>query len=81
MFDSKIIEITVSTNQGFMLLLFNGSERSTYVDIVSQLNMREEDVVRLMHSIVCGKYKIILKEPVTQTIAKTDHFELNARFT
>ena len=72
MFDSKPLEITVSTNQGFMFLLFNGSERSTYADIISQLNMQEEGVVRLMHSIVCGKYKIILKEPVTQTIAKTD---------
>ena len=81
MFDSKPLEITVSINQGFMFLLFNGSERSTYVDIVSQFNMWEEDVLILMHSIVCGKYKIILKEPVTQTIAETNHFELNACFT
>ena len=34
-----------------------------------------------MRYIVCGKYKIILKEPVTQTIAKTDNFEFNAGFT
>jgi len=33
-----------------------------------------------LQSFVCGKYKIILKEPSTQTIEKTDHFEFNPDF-
>lgn len=80
-FDTKPIEIAVSTNQAVMLLLFNDFERLSCEEISSQLNLGEEDVIRLLHSFVCGKYKIILKEPVTQTITKTDSFEFNASFT
>ena len=78
---AKPIEIKVSTNQTLLLLLFNDLKRLTYEDIISQLNFPKADVVRFLRSFVCGKYQIILKVLVTQTIAKTNDFEFNARFT
>lgn len=48
---------------------------------MTQLNLSDDDVVRLLHSLSCAKYKILNKEPNTKTISPNDHFEFNAKFT
>ena len=48
---------------------------------MTQLNLGDDDVVRLLHSLSCAKYKILNKEPSTKTISPNDHFEFNAKFT
>lgn len=64
-----------------MLLLFNNAERLSYTEMLEQLNLSHEDLVRLLHSLSCGKYKILIKEPMSRTISKTDTFEFNSKFT
>eukprot|EP01018_Ginkgo_biloba_P007050 Gb_40660 [translate_table: standard] len=80
-FDVRPIELIVTTYQAAALLLFNASEKLSYVDIKSQLNLTEEDVARVLHSLACAKHKILLKEPSTTNIALTDNFEFNPQFT
>eukprot|EP01018_Ginkgo_biloba_P007037 Gb_00939 [translate_table: standard] len=80
-FDVRPIELIVTTYQAAALLLFNASENLSYVDIKSQLNLTDEDVVRLLHSLACAKHKILLKEPNTKTVVPTDNFEFNPKFT
>ncbi|XP_006303539.2 cullin-2 [Capsella rubella] len=80
-FDQKTIELIVSTYQAAVLLLFNNTERLTYTEILEQLNLSHEDLVRLLHSLSCLKYKILTKEPMSRSISKTDTFEFNAKFT
>ncbi|XP_044974546.1 cullin-1-like [Hordeum vulgare subsp. vulgare] len=80
-FDAKPIELIVTTYQAAMLLLFNGSERLSYSEIVTQLNMPDDDAVRLLHSLSCAKYKILNKVPSNQTISPKDVFEINHKFT
>ncbi|KAK8547867.1 hypothetical protein V6N13_116092 [Hibiscus sabdariffa] len=63
------------------LLLFNSSDRLSYSEIMTQLNLTDDDVIRLLHSLSCAKYKILNKEPSTKTISPTDHFEFNSKFT
>lgn len=63
------------------MLLFNSSDRLSYSEIMTQLNLSDDDVVRLLHSLSCAKYKILNKEPNTKTISPTDHFEFNSKFT
>lgn len=63
------------------MLLFNSSDRLSYSEIMTQLNLSDDDVVRLLHSLSCAKYKILCKEPNTKTISPTDHFEFNSKFT
>ncbi|CAB4312007.1 unnamed protein product [Prunus armeniaca] len=46
-----------------------------------QLNLTHDDLVRLLHSLSCAKYKILIKEPNTKTISPTDSFEFNSKFT
>ena len=48
---------------------------------MTQLNLTHDDLVRLLHSLSCAKYKILSKEPNTKTILPTDNFEFNSKFT
>lgn len=80
-FEQKNIELIVSTYQAATLLLFNTSDRLSYSEIMTQLNLTHDDLVRLLHSLSCAKYKILLKEPNTKTISQSDYFEFNSKFT
>lgn len=67
--------------QAALLLLFNGADRLSYSEIVTQLNLSDDDVVRLLHSLSCAKYKILSKEPSNRSISPNDVFEFNSKFT
>ncbi|ONH93831.1 hypothetical protein PRUPE_8G255500 [Prunus persica] len=80
-FEPKNIELVVSTYQAALLLLFNTADKLNYSEILTQLNLTHDDLVRLLHSLSCAKYKILIKEPNTKTISPTDSFEFNSKFT
>ncbi|XP_027352111.1 cullin-1 isoform X2 [Abrus precatorius] len=80
-FEVKSIELIVSTYQAAALLLFNNADRLSYSEIMTQLNLAHEDVVRLLHSLSCAKHKILMKEPNSKTISPSDIFEFNYKFT
>jgi cullin 1 len=80
-FYDEPIELIVTPYYAILLLLFNSSQKLSYLDIKSQLNLRDEDLIRVLHSIVCGKDKILLKDPMTKEISACDSFEINYSFT
>ncbi|PPD95519.1 hypothetical protein GOBAR_DD07455 [Gossypium barbadense] len=90
-FEQKIIELIVLTYQNLIssclckqaavLLLFNASDRLSYSEIMAHLNLTHDDLLRLLHSLSCAKYKILSKEPNTKTISHGDYFEFNSKFT
>ncbi|XP_061369357.1 cullin-1-like [Gastrolobium bilobum] len=80
-FESKTIELVVSTYQAAALLLFNTADRLSYSELMTQLNLTHEDLVRLLHSLSCAKYKILTKEPNTKVVSPNDSFEFNSKFT
>ncbi|PPD81158.1 hypothetical protein GOBAR_DD21906 [Gossypium barbadense] len=80
-FEPKPIELIVSTHQAAVLLLFNASERLSYSEIVAQLNLAHDDLIRLLHSLSCAKYKILNKEPSSKSISQSDSFKFNPNFT
>ncbi|KAG8486147.1 hypothetical protein CXB51_019538 [Gossypium anomalum] len=80
-FEPKPIELIVSTHQAAVLLLFNASERLSYSEIVAQLNLAHDDLIRLLHSLSCAKYKILNKEPSSKSISQSDGFKFNPNFT
>lgn len=57
------------------------ADRLSYEEIRQRLNLQDEDIVRLLHSLSLAKFKILLKDPANKTLAKTDHFSFNAKFT
>ncbi|CAL9060649.1 unnamed protein product, partial [Musa banksii] len=79
-FEPKTMELIVTTYQAAALLLFNASDRLSYSEIMAQLNLTDDDVIRLLHSLSCAKYKILNKEPYTKSISPNDVFEFNSKF-
>ncbi|XP_058083893.1 cullin-1-like [Magnolia sinica] len=80
-FNRNPIDLVVTTYQAAILLLFNASEKLSYQEIMLQLNLTDDDVTRLLHSLSCSKYKILNKEPNNKTLSKNDTFEFNSTFT
>lgn len=52
----------------------------SYRNVKNQLNLTNEDIVRLLHSLSSTKYKILNKYLNTKTIGQSDTFEFNAKF-
>lgn len=74
----------MSTFQAAALLLFNNDEQLSFAEIKERLNLPVEDLVRILHSLSCAKYKILLKNPgeeQNKTINERDVFKFNQKFT
>ncbi|XP_057856921.2 cullin-1 [Cryptomeria japonica] len=79
-FNDRIIELVLSTSQAALLMLFNEFEKLSFGEIKSQLNLEDDDANRVLHSLACANYKVLIKYPNTQKIEPTDYFEFNSRF-
>ncbi|MEW5319419.1 MAG: hypothetical protein WDW38_010572 [Sanguina aurantia] len=80
-FDKNPIELVLGTLQAACLLLFNDAQELTYQDIQERLNLPDDDITRMLHSLSCAKYKILAKDPVSKNISKVDKFSFNSKFT
>ena len=56
-------------------------EQLSYGEIQARANLPDEDVIRILHSLACGKYRILAKEPPGKTINRADVFSINRAFT
>lgn len=80
-FGKKSYDLVVTTLQAITLNAFNGDETVTFADLAQRLNLDATILQPLLHSLVCGKHKVILKTPAGNKINKTDSFVTNAKFT
>ncbi|TMW55882.1 hypothetical protein Poli38472_008530 [Pythium oligandrum] len=77
----KWYDLQVTTLQAVALLLFNDAEGTlTFETVRESLNLSADVVKRIMHSLSCGKYKVLNKLPAGKTISTSDSFEVNAKF-
>jgi cullin 3 len=81
-FGAKKHELSVSTYQMVILLLFNDRNEMSYKDIREATNIPITDLKRNLLSLSCAKYKILNKEPATttKTIDDKDVFTFNSKF-
>ena len=56
-------------------------------EIVSKLNVSHKDpsqaksiVKKILHSLSCGKYKVLTKDPKSKSITTNDKFKVNSKF-
>ena len=56
------------------------NEQMTFEEAARVLCMQENDAFRTLHSLACGRYKILLKSPEDKAIKKTDMFKVNTEF-
>ncbi|KAF5838342.1 Cullin [Dunaliella salina] len=81
-FGSKKHELSVSTQQMCILLLFNSADRLSYNEIAASTQIPTNDLKRALQSLACVKGKNPLrKEPMGRDVAETDEFVFNDKFT
>ncbi|CAL5223551.1 g6084 [Coccomyxa viridis] len=80
-FKQKPIDMLMSTTQAAVVLLFNSEEKLSFSEIRERANLPEEDLVRILHSLSCSKYKILAKDPPGKAPGKNDTFAINMAFT
>uniref|UniRef100_K3WHJ4 Cullin family profile domain-containing protein n=2 Tax=Peronosporomycetes TaxID=3418804 RepID=K3WHJ4_GLOUD len=77
----KWYDLQVTTLQAVALLLFNDGDGALSFEAVREsLNLSADVVKRIMHSLSCGKYKVLSKLPAGKTISTSDNFEVNKAF-
>ncbi|OUV37685.1 MAG: hypothetical protein CBC48_00125 [bacterium TMED88] len=81
---NKVTLIT-TTLQALVLQLFDEDRPYPFVEILdSVMSTRATDMglilKKIMHSLSCLKYKVLLKEPMSRSIKETDVFRVNYKF-
>lgn len=79
-FGKKSYDIQVTTLQATALDALSGGKTLSYEDLLKRLNLEESILKPLMHSLSCGKYKVITKTPASNKINAADKFVANAKF-
>lgn len=79
-FGKKSYDFQVSTLQAVALDALNGGKTMTFEELARTLNLEEGILKPLMHSLSCGKYKVITKSPGGNKINVTDKFTANVKF-
>jgi cullin 1 len=79
-FGKKSYELQVTTLQAIALNAFNNDKTFSFTELSSLLNLQEITLKPLLHSLSCGKYKVINKSPASNKINTTDTFSANCKF-
>jgi len=77
----KSYDFQVSTLQAVALNALNGGVTMSFEDLARSLNLDEAVLKPLMHSLSCGKFKVVNKTPPGSKINTTDSFTANQKFT
>lgn len=81
-FGSSRHELTVSTYQMCVLLLFNGADTLSYREIAQATEIGAADLKRALQSLACAKGRQVLrKEPQGKEVEEEDQFSFNDKFT
>ena len=72
------------SRRAIVLLTFNpvdgASQTLTYAQVAERVNLPDEHLKRVLHSLACGKYKVLAKTPMSSRVALTDSFAVNTKF-
>ena len=79
-FGKKTYDLMVTTLQAVALNALNGGNIMTYEELKEVLNLEDNVLRPLMHSLSCGKYKVVSKTPSNKQIKPGDTFTANAKF-
>lgn len=79
--DTGRYEIQMIPIQAIVLMAFNDFDTATLENVSLRCGITSEIAKFMLHSLSCGKYKLIKKIPDTNTISATDIFTRNDKFT
>ncbi|KAM9836561.1 cullin-3-like [Aulostomus maculatus] len=74
--------LQVSTFQMTVLMLFNNREAYTYEEIQKETDIPEQQLVRTLQSLACGKppHRVLTKEPKSKEVESGHVFKVNDKF-
>jgi cullin 1 len=79
-FGKKSYDFQVSTLQAIALNAMNEGVALSFEELSRNLSLEESILKPLMHSLSCGKYKVLNKSPPGSKINTTDTFTANLKF-
>ena len=79
-FGKKSYDLQVTTLQAIALEALSGGVTLGFEDLAQRLNLEPEILKPLMHSLSCGRHKVITKTPGGNKINSTDQFTANVKF-
>ena len=79
-FGKKAYDLQVTTLQAIALHAFSDGATFGLEELMKRLNLEEAIIKPLMHSLSCGKHKVIQKTPASNKINMTDKFTANPKF-
>uniref|UniRef100_I2CQT5 Cullin 1 n=2 Tax=Nannochloropsis gaditana TaxID=72520 RepID=I2CQT5_NANGC len=80
-YGAKTYDLQTNTLQAVLLLSFQSDEESLGLSTLKErLNVPTEQMKPLLHSLSCGRYKILKKQPASDKIKETDTFTINPSF-
>jgi cullin 1 len=79
-FAKKTFDLQVSTLQAIVLDALSGGVMQSFEDLARMLNLDASILKPMLHSLSCGKYKVIRKTPTSNKILPTDTFISNEKF-
>jgi cullin 1 len=80
-FGKKTYDLQVSTLQAIVLDAMNGGATIGFTTLATRLALDESTLKQLLHSLSCGKHKVITKLPAGKSVRTTDEFVANVKFT
>lgn len=82
-YEKKKYNIVLTTIQGLVLMSFSGdSSVQSFEDVKQRLGIAEVEVLkRILHSLSCGKHKLLIKSPTSKSVSTNDTFQVNPKFT
>ena len=83
--EKKVYDLSVTTLQAAVLDMFSMKEDGTrpeysLEEIVAQLTLEEKFTKKVLHSLSCGKYKVLQKTPKGKKISTGDRFKAAIKF-
>lgn len=82
-YGKKTYDFNVTTLQAVVIMAFNDvpvGESVTLEALAQRTNMAEDALKRVVHSLSCGKWKVLRKDGNPKVIKSTDSFKCNASF-
>lgn len=79
-FGSSSYDLHLTTLQAVALIEFNDNVSLTLDALKKKLNLDDSILKPLMHSLSCGKYKLIEKKPPNSKVLPSDTFTSNKKF-
>ncbi|PNW75189.1 hypothetical protein CHLRE_12g516500v5 [Chlamydomonas reinhardtii] len=80
-FPKGMKELSVSTFQAAVLMLFNDTDTLSYKDVLAGTGLEEKELKRTLQSLACGKVRVLTKEPKGRDVNDDDSFSFNTGFT